>query len=137
MRARLAECPQLVDHVTVDSAGTAAYHIGEAPDRRSQVVASRYGYDLSKLRARAVSASDFDRFDYILAMDEQNLEALKHLAPADFTGHLSLLLDFAGLQGESVPDPYYGDGDEGFINVLMLIRRAVDGLVEQLAQDIK
>lgn len=122
--------------LTIDSAGTAAWHIGKAPDSRSQAVALKRGYDLSGLRARQVSVEDFKQFDYLLAMDTNNLNDLKALAPKDFKGHLSLFTDFATIpyQGIEVPDPYYTDGDMGFHEVVDIIEAASRGLLEHIAQ---
>ncbi|RAU19123.1 low molecular weight phosphotyrosine protein phosphatase [Nitrincola tibetensis] len=122
--------------LTIDSAGTAAWHIGKAPDSRSQAVALKRGYDLSGLRARQVSSEDFKQFDYLLAMDANNLNDLKALAPKDFKGHLSLFTDFATtpFQGIEVPDPYYTDGDMGFHEVVDIIEAASRGLLEHIAQ---
>ena len=103
-RRKLSENPQLAAMLEVDSAGTAAYHVGNPPDQRSATVAARRGYDLSPLRARAVAPEDFDRYDYVLAMDHQNLSNLKAVCPAQYKGHLSLFLDFAGKQNAAFFD---------------------------------
>ena len=124
------ELPELA--LTVDSAGTAGYHAGEAPDSRTCESALRRGYDLSGLRARAVEPYDFEVFDLILAMDRQNLETLKRRAPAQRRGRLRLLLEFAPQCGLfEVPDPYYG-GANGFEQVLDLIEAASLGLCTAL-----
>ncbi len=116
----------------IDSAGTAGWHIGKAPDRRTVTAAERRGYDLSALRARQVGATDFDNFDLILAMDKQNLAELKSMAPRGTTATLSLFLDYAENPAvREVPDPYYG-GDAGFEQVLDLIEQASDGLIARL-----
>ena len=81
----------LRERIHVDSAGTGAWHVGEAPDERAAAAALERGYDLSKLRARAVTAADFSRFDYVLAMDQQNLANLQGMAPADYEGTISTL----------------------------------------------
>lgn len=117
MLAQLADAG--LNHVHVDSAGTAAYHIGKAPDPRSQAAAKRRGYDLSALRARQVVASDFQEFDYIFAMDENNLADLKNIQPEGSKAELLLALSATEGKGCSVPDPYYG-GDRGFDDVLDL-----------------
>lgn len=135
-RRKLAEKPQLKALLEVDSAGTAAYHVGEPPDRRSAAVAARRGYDLSVLRARAVMAEDFEKYDYVLAMDQQNLFNLQAVCPPQFNGHLSLFLDFAGKQGAEVPDPYYTSGDRGFEEVLDLVEAASDGLLAHLEAEL-
>ncbi|GAB3272234.1 low molecular weight protein-tyrosine-phosphatase [Parahaliea aestuarii] len=117
--------------VEVDSCGTGDWHIGRAPDQRAQAAAAARGYDLQHLRARQVSPADFDRFDYILAMDESNLRDLQAMRPASFTGHLGLFLPFADSPEREVPDPYYG-GDEGFDRVLDLIEAASSGLLAEI-----
>ncbi len=120
------ELPEVA--LTVDSAGTADYHAGEAPDGRTREAALRRGYDLSGLRARVVEPRDFERFDLILAMDRQNLETLKRHAPVTARGRVRLLLEFAPQCGVlEVPDPYYG-GVKGFEQVLDLIEAASLGL---------
>lgn len=96
--------------VTVDSAGTGAWHVGEAPDRRAQAIAKLNGIEIGAYRGRQVVPEDFYRFDHILALDMQNLKALRAMMPADAVATLGLLLDeVAGRQGEAVADPYYGD----------------------------
>ena len=111
--------------VEVDSAGTGGWHAGEAPDSRAQRHALRRGYDLSRLRARRVVEADFERFDLLLAMDEDNLAELQRLKPAGARAELRL---FAAVE---VPDPYQG-GSQGFENVLDLIEQASDGLLAEL-----
>ncbi len=78
----------LSEQISIDSAGTAAYHIGNPPDHRSAVCALQRGYDLSDLRARQAVTADFSQFDYILAMDAQNLSDLESICPSDYQGHL-------------------------------------------------
>lgn len=124
------------DLFRVDSAGTAAYHIGKAPDPRTQEAALRRGCPLGHLRARAVDASDFQAFDYILAMDAANLRDLRRLCPRGFSGHLGLFLDFAkGVRLKEVPDPYYTSGEQGFEEVLDLVELASQGLYRHLMQE--
>lgn len=118
--------------VQVDSAGTASWHIGKAPDSRSIAAGSRRGYDLAALRARQVEAEDFSRFDYILAMDADNLAQLQRLCPQDYRGELRLLTSYLSDGGDyEVPDPYYG-GADGFERVLDLLERACHALLDQL-----
>jgi protein-tyrosine phosphatase len=132
LRARL-KAAGLHDRVEVDSAGTHGYHVGDPPDRRSQNHALQRGYDLSGLRARRVSEADFERFDLILAMDEDNLQWLKDECPSALHGRLGLLVAHCcGAHGGIVPDPYYGDAN-GFERVLDLVEDACDGLVAHLA----
>ncbi|MFM2400046.1 MAG: hypothetical protein RL341_2203 [Pseudomonadota bacterium] len=116
--------------VKVDSAGTHAYHVGEAPDARSQSSAKKRGYDLSSLVARQVTVEDFRDFDYILAMDWDNLAMLQQMCPKQYQHKLMLLMRFAGDYEEAtVPDPYYG-GPEGFVKVLDLVEDACSGLLD-------
>lgn len=124
------DAPDLV--LQIDSAGTAAYHVGELPDQRTRQAAARRGYDMSALRARVVEVEDFEHFDLILAMDRENLRALERRAPARARDRLRLFLEFAPDAGVSeVPDPYYG-GPNGFEDVLDLIEAASRGLIEHL-----
>ncbi len=119
----------LAGRINIDSAGTHDYHIGEAPDPRTREAASRRGYDMSSLRGRQVGAADFSRFDYVLAMDENNLSILKRLRPRDADSHLGLFLEFAKRHDErEVPDPYYG-GESGFERVLDMVEDAAEGLL--------
>ena len=122
--------PQLA--LTVDSAGTGDYHLGEPPDPRSQAAAAHRGYDLSGLRARQVRASDFDEFDLVLAMDKANWSALQRLAPPQRRDRVRLYLDYApGSAHREVPDPYYG-GPDGFEQVLDLAEQAAQGVLDAL-----
>jgi len=124
------EAPDLT--LEIDSAGTAGYHVGELPDRRTRQAAARRGYDMSALRARVVEPDDFEHFDLILAMDRENLRALERSAPAQARDRLRLFLEFAPEAGISeVPDPYYG-GPNGFEDVLDLVEAASRGLLEHL-----
>ncbi len=96
--------------VTVDSAGTGNWHVGDPPDPRTIAVAARNDSDASMLRARQVGPADFARFDWIVAMDRQNLSDLEGIAPPATGGRLRLALDFVdGRLGQSVADPYHGD----------------------------
>lgn len=119
----------LEDQFELDSAGTHDYHVGEAPDRRSQQAALTRGYDLSLLRARQVGKDDFTGFDKILAMDLRNLTALRELCPLHLHHKLELFLRYAdGFDDEEVPDPYYG-GATGFERVLDMAEAGVKGLI--------
>ncbi|MCP8687390.1 low molecular weight phosphotyrosine protein phosphatase [Marinobacterium sp. OS208] len=124
-----------LDWVRVDSAGTAAYHQGHAPDTRATAAAARRGVPLAHLRARQVVTADFEQFDLILAMDAQNLLDLRAQAPAGSSASVRLFMDFAkGLEAE-VPDPYYG-GAAGFEQVLDMVEAASDGLIDQLCSGL-
>lgn len=115
----------------VDSAGTADWHTGKAPDQRSQLAAKQRGYDLSQLQARQVADSDFENFDYILAMDKSNLKGLQERCPREYLHKLALFLDYADDPEQEVPDPYYG-GESGFGHVLDLVESASDGLITHI-----
>ncbi len=122
------------DRVEVDSGGTHAYHVGRPPDERSQEVAQRHGVAIESQRARLVTAADFNQFDYILAMDRENLRILKQQAPASAPANLHLLLEFAaGITDKEVPDPYYG-GRDGFEQVYRLVEEGVLGFAAYLAK---
>ncbi len=130
MRQRLQQAG-LADRIEVDSAGTGDWHVGKAPDSRTQQAASRRGYDLSSLRGRQVSVDDFARFDLILAMDGANLRDLQRMRPAQARSELDLYLRRFELAEDDVPDPYYG-GSEGFEHVLDLLEQASDALLIEL-----
>ena len=131
----LVEEEGLGARIAVDSAGTGAWHTGEAPDPRAQEAARRRGVDLSALRARKATKQDFSTFDYVLAMDLDNLAALKNLCPPGEEHRLALLLDYAPRAGRrDVPDPYY-IGGQGFENVLDLIETASRGLLAHIPKD--
>ncbi|AOV17074.1 phosphotyrosine protein phosphatase [Acidihalobacter aeolianus] len=121
--------------VRVDSAGTHAYHVGEPPDARMQAAAARRGYDLSAQRARRFEPADTTRFDYILAMDQSNLDALRQrVGNPGSVASMNLLMSFAPERGViEVPDPYYG-GSEGFEHVLDLVEEACAGLIEEIGK---
>ena len=126
------EAPEL--RVEVDSAGTAGYHIGHPPDLRSQRAARARGVDLSGLRARQVVTDDFLLFDFILAMDRDNLESLEAMRPAQSRAQVRLFLEYAPESGRlEVPDPYYGDS-RGFEEVLDLCTAASRGLIADLQE---
>lgn len=118
--------------VETDSAGTHGFHVGRPPDQRAQQAARVRGIDISDLRARQVSVTDFGYFDYLLAMDRSNLDILLAEAPAGQRDKVRMFLEFAEAFGEDeVPDPYYG-GDQGFERVLDLIEDASRGFLEHL-----
>jgi len=120
---------QLVD---VDSAGTHAYHVGKPPDARALAAAERRGVDMRSQRARQVEPQDFHKFDYVLAMDEDNLMHLEMICPRDKRDRLHLFLAFAPkVKARQVPDPYYG-GESGFEQVLDLVEAAAEGLLADI-----
>lgn len=122
-----------VENFSVDSAGTANYHIGSPPDRRSVAVAKKYGINISNLKGRQFGVSDFDTFDYIYVMDESNYSNVISLARnSDDIAKVKLILnEVYPNQNYSVPDPYYG-GDDGFENVYKMLDEACDLIAEAL-----
>lgn len=117
---------------TVDSAGTAAYHLGDTPDPRAVAIARAHGIEIGGQYARQIDAKDFHRFNHIIAMDSANLEGIKARAPRDGTARISLLFDAVkGREGLSVPDPYHGSADD-FANTWAMINEGLAGLVELL-----
>ena len=118
--------------VVIDSAGTHAYHVGEPPDRRAQAAAERRGMSLQGIRARRVADEDFERFDFVIAMDDDNLQRLKDQAPPEHHPKLRLFLEYSSGSEREVPDPYYG-GASGFERVLDLVEDASRGLLETLS----
>jgi protein-tyrosine phosphatase len=128
---RLVGDAGLSDAFEIDSAGTGAWHLGEPADRRMCGAATRRGIEVRSV-ARQVAASDFDRFDHILAMDAENLRALKQLAPAAQAHKVRLFREFDPEgPGGDVPDPYYG-GAHGFDEVLDIVTRTGRALLEAL-----
>jgi protein-tyrosine phosphatase len=126
------QAPSIALHV--DSAGTADYHVGAAPDPRSQRAALRRGIDISDLRARQITADDFGRFDLILAMDRENLKVLNAMRPKNSRARVALFLEYASAADIlEVPDPYYGDA-AAFEEVLDLTSDASRGLLAALQQ---
>jgi protein-tyrosine phosphatase len=124
------QAPDLEVHI--DSAGTHGYHVGAAPDPRACRAAERRGIDLKRLRARKVTEQDFERFELVLAMDEQNKDFLLEMCPVEYRDRVKLLLEFAPhLERSDVPDPYYG-GSTGFEHVLDLVEEGAAGLLEYL-----
>ena len=131
---RLVSDAGLTGRVMVDSAGTHGYHIGEPPDARAQCTAERRGYSIGGQRGRQVRTADFGAFDYILAMDEANLHALKRLCPPQHAQKLQLFMEFhADPAIREVPDPYYG-GSDGFERVLDMVEHASRGLLRHLRE---
>lgn len=126
----------LGDVIEVDSAGTHGYHVGEAPDSRTQRAAAIRGYNLSQLRARKVARQDLDYFDLILAMDKSNLDNLQRISTPEQQEKLGLFMDYAkNFDDDEVPDPYYGLG-HGFDLVLDMVEDASNGLIQDIKQRI-
>ena len=128
----LVEREGLGDQISVDSAGVGSWHIGQSPDPRATAAAQERGIDLSTQRARQVKAQDFDRYDYVIAMDSENHHALSALCPTGQTDRLYTFMQFAPHLGSGdVPDPYYG-GENGFEVVLDMIEAASTGLLADI-----
>ncbi len=123
----------VADRLDIDSAGTHAYHVGEPADRRAREAAARRGMSLDGIRARRVHENDFVEFDYIIAMDRDNLAILQGESPPELHHKLKLFLDFTEGDETEVPDPYYG-GAAGFERVLDLVENASRGLLETLSR---
>ena len=133
---KLIQNKGLSELIEVDSAGIATYHIGDHPDLRSIVAAQRRGYSLEEQVARQVRVNDFEEFDYVLAMDVDNLHHLESAAPRGCKAKVRLLLSFSNVATESVPDPYFGDAGQGFEKVLDLIEDACQCLLEKLQREL-
>lgn len=133
-QAALVALPNI--SIEIDSAGTHAYHLGEAPDPRARRAAEARGIDLSSLRARRIETEDFARFDLVLAMDQLNHVTLMEMCPPEYRSRVRLFLEFAPhLERSDVPDPYYG-GTNGFEHVLDLVEEASAGLLDHLRRTL-
>ncbi len=133
----LAARAGLANTVRAESAGTHGFHAGEPPDRRAILAARARGYDIAPLRARTFAADHFDRFAWIVAMDEVNLRVLTDLRPSGFAGRLELLMHFVpDAQVREIPDPYYGS-PEGFERVLDLVELATEALLLHVVRATK
>jgi len=120
--------------VSIDSAGTHNYHVGQAPDPRAIHATAKFGVNIGHLRARSVSLSDFHHYDMIIAMDRNNFTDLKDIQPPGSKAHLSKMMDYHpdGLPAD-VPDPYYG-GTEGFASMCELLEAAAEGLLRHVQE---
>jgi protein-tyrosine phosphatase len=125
----------IASRLTIDSAGTGEWHVGNPPDYRAIAHGAKRGYDLTPLRARQIAPDDFTRFNWILAMDHAILDELSRLRPTTYAGHLGLFLDLApDLERRDVPDPY-DKGADAFETVLDLIESASAAFIERLATE--
>jgi protein-tyrosine phosphatase len=122
----------LARRIEIDSAGTHCVS-GRAPDKRAQIVAKRRGYQLRSVGARQISERDFAEFDYILAMDQDNLAVLQSICPPEHAHKLGLLMEYASRHDgrTEVPDPYFS-GPQSFETVLDMIEDAAEGLLSHL-----
>ena len=130
--ARALENSQYREQVSIDSAGTHSYHVGHAPDSRAVETAAGFGVDITHLRARKVSESDFHQFDMIIAMDHSNYADLQSIQPPGSPASLEMMMQYhpEATPGE-VPDPYYG-GMHGFTYMCELLEAASAGLLEEV-----
>lgn len=125
----------LSNNFIIDSAGTSGYHKGELPDSRMRAAASKRGYNLTH-HSRPVVEKDFDEFDFILAMDDNNIYDLKAKAPSvEAEQKIIRATDYCqNLNVDYVPDPYYG-GAEGFDHVIDILEDACEGLIKRLTSE--
>lgn len=127
---------QLDHEISVDSAGTHAYHLGNHPDPRATAAAAKRGYDISNLVSRQVTVEDFRDSDVILAMDWDNMSLLQQQCPRQYQHKIQLMMRYATEHDEAtVPDPYYG-GPDGFDTVLNYIEDSCTGLLEVLRKRV-
>lgn len=120
----------------IDSAGTGGWHVGESPDPRSVAVARDHGVDISAQQARRLSAEDFERFDWIVAMDRDNLRTARGRQPAGARARLVQFMDYVPqAPGSDVPDPYYG-GPNGFKHVYDLLAAGVGPLLDAVLAEM-
>lgn len=122
----------IAKNVSTDSAGTHGYHVGHSPDARAVETAKGFGVDISYLRARKVSVSDFHEYDLIIAMDRDNLANLQRIQPVDSSARLKMMMEYHPEgRPEEVPDPYYG-GMDGFTYMCELLVSATAGLLKDI-----
>lgn len=128
----LADEAGVGDQLQIDSAGTGAYHEGEAPDARSVATAAANGIRLTGI-ARQVQPRDLETFDWVVAMDRSNLRSLQRLGSGEGSGRIVLLRDYDPVEpGGDVPDPYYG-GADGFNDVFEIVDRSCRHFLEEIA----
>jgi protein-tyrosine phosphatase len=125
---RILEREHATDRFTIDSAGLIGFHAGELPDNRMRYHAGKRGYTMTH-RSRPFTRADFDHFDMIIGMDDQNISGLNNQAHTlDETRKIFRITDFCrNINADHVPDPYYS-GDQGFENVIDLLEDACEGL---------
>ncbi len=128
----------LAEQIIVDSAGTIGYHSGESPDERMQAAAKKRGYILEHLARKFNPNSDFEKFDYILTMDDDNYFEITRLdVDKKYKDKIFRITDFQNDEDVTqVPDPYYG-GSAGFENVLDILEESIDGFIKKISNDVK
>ncbi len=129
----LVKIRRLETKIQTDSAGTGAWHVGNPPDERAQLVGQTRGYRMSDLRARQAAPEDFEAFDYILAMDNSNLANLERMKPVSGKAKLFRMLDFGDTGEEEVPDPYYGELED-YDHVFDLLEPAAEALLDHICK---
>lgn len=122
--------------ISIDSAGTHSYHVGQPPDPRAIETAALFDVQIAQLRARKVTAEDFHQFDLIIAMDHSNFANLQAIRPGGSTAELTLMMSYhpenhASGRSDEVPDPYYG-GHDGFVRMFELLELATAGLLKDI-----
>jgi low molecular weight protein-tyrosine phosphatase len=133
---KLVKDAGLEHNISIDSAGTHSYHVGDSPDQRAQATLRAKGIDISGLRGRQVADVDFEKFDYIVAMDSSNLNNLKRRAAARHHNKIRLMLSYSRkFPNLDVPDPYYG-GTDGFNEVLKMVEDGGLGLLKEVQQSL-
>ncbi|MNE19082.1 Low molecular weight protein-tyrosine-phosphatase YfkJ [compost metagenome] len=130
----VAETAQKPHRFHVDSAGTGDWHAGNQPDPRSVEIAAQHGIDISGQRARQVKKDDFERFDLILCMDEDNLSRIMGSCPPGLRHKVHLFSQYASGTRTNVPDPYYG-GKDGFLIVYNMLFAGCRSLLEKIDAD--
>ena len=126
----------LGEKILVDSAGTHSYHIGSAPDMRSQTIAQTRGIDLEELSARRFSTEDFFKFDYLIGMDHSNVADMLAIKPDNTDARVNLMLDYSNnFEQQEIPDPYFSN--DGFDLVFDMIDDAADGLLREIRSQNK
>ena len=138
--ARHLQDSRFQDLISIDSAATHSYHIGNAPDPRAIQVGAQYDVDISQLRARKVRSTDFNDFDLIIAMDHHNIADLQAIQPGGSTADIKLMMAYhpensPHKQSDEVPDPYYGDID-GFVTMYELLELATAGLLKNVEEQL-
>ncbi len=132
MREKLTEMGKSDDYV-IDSAGTHGYHVGEPSDHRAVKAASRRGLDMSDIRARKLDVQDFEKFDYIIAMDRGHASILNSIAGSAQKHKISLFLDHSKQGIKDVPDPYYGSLED-FEKALDILEAGMNGLIDHISK---
>lgn len=134
---KLVNAENLSAQVYVDSAGTTSFHAGQKADRRMREHAKKRGYELLSISRQFIPSKDFEEFDYIVAMDYQNIQDLQKMDNLDKYGEkLFLMTEFCTkLDDKIVPDPYYG-GEEGFDHVLDIVEDGCEGLLKKIKNDL-